>query len=165
MNINATFFVELFIFGMFYYFVKVCIWPRFAGVLEERRSYIENGLAASKDGHNFLKEAQKEAENILKRANLQAKEILQNAHVEMNYLKDKVQLEMDEFRLSIQKESLIEREQMRELFATEARAHYLVVAKEICEKIFEDHSQLLQQSLETKLVIYVDKNQFFQQGI
>lgn len=157
MNLNATFFVELFIFGMFYYFVKVRIWPRFAGVIEERQAHIERGLAAAKDGHSLLNDAHKKAETVLKEAHSNAKKIMQTANQEALYLKDKVYLEMDEFKLSMQKEVLAECDQMKAAFLDEAKAHYLAIAKNLCEKMFEKNAGFCQEALESVLVSQTDQ--------
>ncbi len=148
MNINGTFFIELLIFGCFYYFVKSQIWPRFSGVLEERRIFIANGLQAAKEGQILLQEARKDAENIIYAAHGRAQEIVDRSNKEMAFFCDQIRKDMDDFKLNIQKEVLAECDQMRIQFLSEARTHYLDVASSLCEKVLFEHPDLCQKVIE-----------------
>jgi F0F1-type ATP synthase membrane subunit b/b' len=152
MDLNGTFFVELLIFGFFYYFVKSRIWPRFAGVLEERKIFIANGLQAAKEGQALLQEAHREAEKILHVAHERAQEIADHTHKEMAFFCDQIRQEMDEFKLNIQKEVLAECDQMRVQFVAQARAHYIDIASSLCEKVFFGHPDFCQKAIEEVLV-------------
>jgi len=158
MDLNGTFFVELLIFSIFYYFVKSRIWPRFAGVLEERQLYIAHGLQAAKEGQALLHDAHKEADLIIQAAHHAAKDLAAHTQEEMGLVKDQIQKEMNEFRLNVQKEVLAECDQMRHVFQAQARNHYLDVASMLCEKVFAEHSGFCQKALEEALPL--QDNQF-----
>jgi len=156
MDLNGTFFVELLIFSIFYYFVKSRIWPRFAGVLEERQLYIANGLQAAKEGQALLQDAHKEADLIIQKAHRTAKDLAEHTHQEMSFFKDQIRKEMDELKLNVQKEVLAECDQMRVVFLAQARVHYLEVASSLCEKVLLGHPDFCQKALEEALPLLAD---------
>ncbi len=151
MDLDGTFFIELLIFGVFYFFVKSMIWPRFSGVLEERRIFIANGLQAAKEGQELLQDAHKEAEKILSQAHENAREVVAQTHKEMTFFRDQIRQEMEDFKMNIQKEVLVECDQLRADFMTHARTHYIDVATTLCEKVLFGHPDFCQKAIEDLL--------------
>lgn len=146
-TLNGTFIVELFIYGVFYYFVKVSVWPKFCGVLEEREAYIEKGLQSARDGYAMLQDAEKKAADCITDAEKKAKKIFEEARSEADRLKEQAMSEIEALRVLSQKECVQEYEQMKERFVQEAKEYYFLVAREICEKVLGQHDETVARSL------------------
>ncbi|MBM4222443.1 MAG: hypothetical protein FJ161_01370 [Gammaproteobacteria bacterium] len=151
MQINGTFWGELIIFTCFYMFVKAKIWPRFAGVLEERRAFIENGLKAAKDGQLLLQDAEKDAEHIVKQAQLKVENMIQMATQEIRFMQEQAKEEIERLKIAAQKETIAAHENMQRVFLAEARDHYLKVASAVCAKVFDTNPTQYLNTLESML--------------
>lgn len=146
-TVNGTFFVELLIYGVFYYFVKIAIWPKFCGVLEEREAFIEQGLQSAREGYALLQDAEKKASDCIVAAELRAKKIFDEAQAQAEHLKDSALAEIEELRLHAQKEARDEYEQMKERFLVEAREHYVSIAEQLCTKVLGQHQPVVSKAL------------------
>ncbi len=65
MNINATLFAQLIVFGLLVMFTMKFIWPPIVKALDERANKIAEGLAAAERGQNDFREAEQKVEGIL----------------------------------------------------------------------------------------------------
>lgn len=146
-TLNGTFFIELLIYGSFYYFVKVVVWPKFCGVLEEREAFIEQGLQSARDGYALLQDAEKKATECIVTAEARAKKIFEEARTQADHLKEQAVLEIEELRALAQKEAREEYEQMKERFLLEAREHYLSIANQLCEKVLRQEEPVVAKAL------------------
>jgi len=65
MNLNATIFAQIIVFGIFVWFTMKYVWPPLAKALDERAQKISEGLAASEKAKTELAVANKRVEEEL----------------------------------------------------------------------------------------------------
>lgn len=80
MNFNATFIGQTIAFLFFLWFCRRYVWPLFAGVLEERRRRVADGLEAAARAQKDLELAQQSATGRMKEAKERAAEIVAQAN-------------------------------------------------------------------------------------
>lgn len=79
MNINATLFAQLIMFGLFVWFCMKLVWPPIVNALEARKKQIADGLAAADRGKHELELAAKRAAESLHEAKQKSAEIIAQA--------------------------------------------------------------------------------------
>jgi len=79
MNINLTLLLEMVVFAIFVWFTMKYVWGPIAGVLEERKATIADGLAASEKGLKDKEMAAEIAKKEIKKAKVEAAEIIAQA--------------------------------------------------------------------------------------
>ena len=82
MNINATMLGEMITFILLVLFTMKFVWPPISGMLEERASKINDGLAAAEKGKQQLLDAEANIAEELKKIQARAGEIIANAEKE-----------------------------------------------------------------------------------
>jgi F-type H+-transporting ATPase subunit b len=81
MNINATLIGQTIAFFIFVWFCMKYVWPPLMAAMEERKSQIAEGLAASERGKKEHELAEKRATEVLKEARAEASDIINLANV------------------------------------------------------------------------------------
>ncbi len=79
MNITATLFGQMIVFTILIWFVKSYLWEPIINTLEDRKSRIADGLAASQKGAEDMERAEAKAVDTLKEAKLSAAAIIEQA--------------------------------------------------------------------------------------
>jgi F-type H+-transporting ATPase subunit b len=78
-DINLTLFGQMLTFIVFVWFTMKFVWPPIMKIMEERRSQIASGLAASEQGHRDLELAQHKKDELLNDAKAKAAAIIESA--------------------------------------------------------------------------------------
>ncbi|ORU90754.1 MAG: F0F1 ATP synthase subunit B [Cycloclasticus sp. symbiont of Poecilosclerida sp. M] len=81
MNINATLIGQTIAFVMFVWFCMKYVWPPIMAALEERKTKIEEGLAAAERGEKEHELAEKKATEVIHEARAEASDIINLANV------------------------------------------------------------------------------------
>ena len=63
MNLNATIFAQIIVFGILVWFTMKYVWPPIAKALDERADKIAEGLAAAERGKAILNRQKKKLQN------------------------------------------------------------------------------------------------------
>jgi F-type H+-transporting ATPase subunit b len=79
MNVTATLIGQLIVFSILIWFIKAVLWEPVINVLEDRKSRIADGLAASEKGLKDQELAEDNAKQVIKKAKLEAAEIIAQA--------------------------------------------------------------------------------------
>ena len=79
MNINVTLFAQMIAFALFVWFCMKYVWPPIMSALEERKTKIEEGLAAAERGQHEQELGQQRALGIMKDAKATASDIVSQA--------------------------------------------------------------------------------------
>ncbi|RTL11188.1 MAG: F0F1 ATP synthase subunit B [Neisseriaceae bacterium] len=99
MNINATMLGEMITFILLVLFTMKFVWPPISGMLEERASKINDGLAAAEKGKQQLLDAEANIAEELKKIQARAGEIIANAEKRANQVieesKERARIEGD----------------------------------------------------------------------
>ena len=75
MNINLTFFIQMVVFAILWFFVAKLVWPPIVKSLDERSKRIADGLAAADKAKADLVAAERRVEAELKSAKAGAAEV------------------------------------------------------------------------------------------
>ena len=79
MNLNATLFAQLIVFGILVWFTMKFVWPPIAKALDERAAKIAEGLAAAERGKSDFEQAEKKVAELLADGRSQVAELVANA--------------------------------------------------------------------------------------
>ena len=80
MDLNATLLVQTITMILFVWFCMKFIWPMLMNLIDERQTFIADGLAAAEKGTRSLEVAAVEKEKLLDDARGQAREIIDQAN-------------------------------------------------------------------------------------
>ena len=79
MNVTATLIGQLIVFSILIWFIKAVLWEPVINVLEDRKSRIADGLAASEKGIKDQELAIDNAKQLIKKAKQEASDIISQA--------------------------------------------------------------------------------------
>ena len=79
MNLNATTFAQIIVFGILVWFTMKYVWPPIAKALDERADKIAEGLAAAERGKSDFEQAEKKVAELLADGRSQVAELVANA--------------------------------------------------------------------------------------
>ena len=79
MNLNATLFAQLIVFGILVWFTMRFVWPPIVKALDERADKVAEGLAAAERGKSDFEQAEKRVAEILAEGRTQVTEMVANA--------------------------------------------------------------------------------------
>ena len=79
MNLNATLFAQLIVFGILVWFTMRFVWPPIVKALDERAEKVAEGLAAAELGKSDFEQAEKRVAEILAEGRTQVTEMVANA--------------------------------------------------------------------------------------
>lgn len=68
MNLNATIFAQIIVFGILVWFTMKYVWPPIAKALDERADKIAEGLAAAERGKSDFEQAEKSCRTLGRRS-------------------------------------------------------------------------------------------------
>ena len=89
MNINATLFAQMIVFGILIWVTMKFIWPPLKSAMDDRAQRIAEGLSAAERAKAELKDADARVADEIKKARVQASEIIDKAHSQANQILDK----------------------------------------------------------------------------
>lgn len=89
MNINATLFAQMIVFGILIWVTMKFIWPPLKKAMDDRAQRIAEGLNAAERAQAELKDADARVADEIKKARAQASEIIDKAHAQANQILDK----------------------------------------------------------------------------
>ena len=89
MNINATLFAQMIVFGILIWVTMKFIWPPLKKAMDDRAQRIAEGLSAAERAQAELKDADARVADEIKKARVQASEIIDKAHSQANQILDK----------------------------------------------------------------------------
>jgi len=92
MNMNATMLAQALTFIAFIWFTMKFVWPPLLAAIEERRTTINDGLAAADKGARSLEEAQVKISGMVEEARGQARQILDQAQTRANGIVDEARV-------------------------------------------------------------------------
>lgn len=121
MNINATLFVEMIVFGSFVELTRRYIWPPILEIIDERQAQINQGIenakeaalaleSAKKDEQKLLKEAREKSKALILQAEQTSKELISEAREEGKLLREK---HIDEAQSRIEQQINKEKEDLQ----------------------------------------------------
>ena len=79
MNLNATLFAQLIVFGILVWFTMRFVWPPIVKALDERAEKVAEGLAAAERGKSDFEQAEKRVAEILAEGRTQVTDMVANA--------------------------------------------------------------------------------------
>jgi F-type H+-transporting ATPase subunit b len=88
-NINATLFAQMIVFGILIWVTMKFIWPLLKTAMDERALRISEGLSAAERAKAELKDADARVADEIKKARSQASEIIDKAQQQANQILDK----------------------------------------------------------------------------
>ena len=88
MNINATLFAQMIVFGILIWVTMKFIWPPLITAMNERAKRISEGLAAAERSQRDLAQAQEQVNEVVREARGKATEIIDQAHTRANQIID-----------------------------------------------------------------------------
>ena len=89
MNINATLFAQMIVFGILIWVTMKFIWPLLKQAMDNRAQRIAEGLSAAERAQAELKDADARVADEIKKARSQASEIIDKAQQQANQILDK----------------------------------------------------------------------------
>ena len=89
MNINATLFAQMIVFGILIWITMRFIWPPLTKAMDERAQRISEGLSAADRAKAELKDADARVADEIRKARVQASEIIDKAQQQANQMLDK----------------------------------------------------------------------------
>jgi len=92
-NINATLFAQMIVFGILIWVTMKFIWPPLIMAMNERTQRISDGLAAAERSQRDLAQAQEQVNEVIKEARGKATEIIDLAHARANQIVDAAKAE------------------------------------------------------------------------
>lgn len=121
MNINATLFVEMIVFGSFVELTRRYIWPPILEIIDERQAQINQGIenakeaalaleSAKEDEQKLLKEAREKSKALILQAEQTSKELISEAREEGKLLREK---HIDEAQSRIEQQINKEKEDLQ----------------------------------------------------
>jgi F-type H+-transporting ATPase subunit b len=78
-NLNATLFAQLIVFGILVWFTMRFVWPPIVKALDERAEKVAEGLAAAERGKSDFEQAEKRVAEILAEGRTQVTDMVTNA--------------------------------------------------------------------------------------
>ena len=93
MNINATLFAQMIVFGILIWVTMKFIWPPLKTAMDDRAQRIADGLSAADRAKAELKDADARVADEIKKARVQASEIIDKAQQQANQILDKAKTE------------------------------------------------------------------------
>jgi len=88
-NINATLFAQMIVFGILIWVTMKFIWPLLKQAMDNRAQRIAEGLSAAERAQAELKDADARVADEIKKARSQASEIIDKAQQQANQILDK----------------------------------------------------------------------------
>jgi F-type H+-transporting ATPase subunit b len=88
-NINATLFAQMIVFGILIWITMKFIWPLLKTAMDDRALRIAEGLSAAERAQAELKDADARVADEIKKARAQASEIIDKAQQQANQILDK----------------------------------------------------------------------------
>lgn len=149
MNLNATLFAQLIVFGVLVWFTMKYVCPPIIKALDERADKIAEGLAAAERGKSDFEQAEKKVAELLTEGRSQVAEIIANAERRAAQIVEeaKEQAQSEAVRITAQAKADVEqethraREALREQVATLAvKGAESILRREINEA---QHAQML----------------------
>jgi F-type H+-transporting ATPase subunit b len=92
-NINATLFAQMIVFGILIWVTMKFIWPPLMKAMDDRAQRIGEGLAAADRSQRDLAQAQEQVNAIVRDARTKANEIIDQAHSRANQIIDAAKTE------------------------------------------------------------------------
>jgi len=92
-NINATLFAQMIVFGILIWVTMKFIWPPLMKAMEDRAQRIGEGLAAADRSQRDLAQAQEQVDAVVREARTKANEIIEQAHGRANQIIDAAKIE------------------------------------------------------------------------
>jgi len=92
-NINATLFAQMIVFGILIWVTMKFIWPPLMKAMDDRAQRIGEGLAAADRSQRDLAQAQEQVNAIVRDARTKANEIIDQAHGRANQIIDAAKVE------------------------------------------------------------------------
>ncbi len=89
MNINATLFAQMIVFGILIWVTMKFIWPPLKTAMDDRAHRIAEGLSAAERAQAELKDADARVADEIKKARSEASEIIDKAQQQANQMLDK----------------------------------------------------------------------------
>ncbi len=93
MNINATLFAQMIVFGILIWVTMKFIWPPLMKAMDERAQRIGEGLAAADRSRTELEKAEEQVNALVRDARTKANEIIDQAHARANQIIDAAKTE------------------------------------------------------------------------
>ncbi len=126
MSINLTLIGQMITFILLVLFTMKFIWPPLTKALEDRRTKIAEGLAASERSQEELEHAQTEAANIVRQARAEANQIVSQARDQVQEMISQAQVQakaegdrqLSAARSRIVAETRVAREELRKSIGT-----------------------------------------------
>lgn len=149
MNLNATLFVQLIVFGILVWFTVKYVWPPIAKALDERADKIAEGLAAAERGKSDFEQAEKKVAELLAEGRTQVAEMVSNAEKRAAQIVEdaKEQASTESARIAAQAKADIDqeinraREELREQVAVLAvKGAEMILRREVDET---QHAKIL----------------------
>ena len=159
MNINATLFGQLIMFGLFVWFCMKFIWPPLVEAMAARKKTIEDGLLAAEQGRAEHAQAQQKAAELIASTKNQAKEIIDNADKQANVMIDNAKgVAVDEAdkikahaKAELDQEVVRARNELKDQVSTLVmQGVNSVLKKEVDAKAHKDMLSKLSQSLQVQ---------------
>lgn len=115
MNINATIFAQMLVFGILVWFTLKFVWPPIAKALDERANKIAEGLAAAERGKSDFEQAEKKVAELLAEGRNQVAEMVANAERRADQIVEeaKLQASQEAARITAQAKADVEQEANR----------------------------------------------------
>ena len=89
MNINATLFVEMLVFGSFVEISRRYIWPPLIGIVNERQAINKKSLEQARESERQLEAAQEDYRKLIDEAKAKHRQIIESAEESYEQLLDK----------------------------------------------------------------------------
>lgn len=149
MNLNATLFAQLIVFGILVWFTMKYVWPPIAKALDERANKIAEGLAAAERGKSDFEQAEKKVAELLNEGRLQVTEMVANAEKRAAQIVEeaKQQAQDEAARITAQAKADVEQEtnRVREALREQVAALAVKGAESILRREVNEtqHAQML----------------------
>lgn len=98
MNINATLFVEMLVFGSFVEISRRYIWPPLISIVNERQEINKRSLEQARESEKKLEEAQTDYRQIIDEAKERHRQIIDSAEEAYEKLLDKAKSDASELK-------------------------------------------------------------------
>ena len=89
MNINATLFAQMIVFGILIWVTMKFIWPPLTLAMDERAKRIAEGLSAAEKARKDLADADARVADEIRKARVEATQIIDKAHQQANQIIEK----------------------------------------------------------------------------
>ena len=149
MNLNATLFAQLIVFGILVWFTMRFVWPPIVKALDERAEKVAEGLAAAERGKSDFEQAEKRVAELLAEGRNQVAEMVTNAEKRAAQIVEeaKEQASSEAARIAAQAKADVEQEtnRAREVLREQVAALAVKGAEQILrsEVNVDKHAQML----------------------